>query len=456
MTTQQRFTGELTHQDAKKHLPIPFDVPKGTTQVQISFHYSPDRGSGQRYTNQISLSLFDPEGSRGARHNNKDQNIRLNANYSSPGYIPGAILPGPWSVVIDTHRILPPEPVTYELEIALSDDPVADHLQHWPKPTRNTPGPGWYRGDLHGHTLHSDGHWDVPDFVEHAREIGLDFVTLTDHNTVSALAQHDSLADDTFLTMGGMELTTYYGHALALGTRKWVEWRIGAEGAPMTMQQLAANIMQAGSFFVTAHPRSVGDPECTGCRWEYTDMMPGNSPAYEIWNGPWHDHDSNNEEGLQLYYEWLNQGHRIVATSGTDIHGKPSPELQARQRSGYNVVYADDLTENAILSAIRLGHLYISSGPDLRLTAQTNDHPPVMMGDSIQGDEISVKVVWDNAFEGDTLRLIVDGHRQEIVHAGKSGQANWELLSSNARWFNVELRDQDGGLRAVTNPIFVI
>ncbi len=452
MTTHQRFSGDLTDQDAKKHIPIAFDVPNGTTEIRISFSYAPDRSGGQHYANQMSLSLFDPEGARGARHNNKDQNIRLNAQYASPGYLPGAIQAGRWNAVIDTHRILPPEPVTYQLEITLSDDPITDQPQVWQKPVRKARGLGWYRGDLHGHTLHSDGSWDVPEFVAHARRIGLEFVTLTDHNTVSPLAQHDSLADDDILTMGGMELTTYYGHALALGTRDWVEWRVNTEDS-LTMPQLAQRIMESGALFVTAHPCSPGDPACTGCRWEYADMTPGNSPAVEIWNGPW---DENNEEGLQLYYQWLNAGHGIVATAGTDIHGQPSAENQTHHRMGYNVVYADDLTEEAILNAIRLGHLYISSGPDLRLTAQTNENEPVMMGDSIQGELISTRVIWDNASPGDTLRLIVNGHPRESIEAGKSGEAVWELYNDSVRWFNIELRGSDGGLRAVTNPIFAI
>ncbi len=32
-----------------------------------------------------------------------------------------------------------------------------------------TTGPGWYRGDLHAHTLHSDGDWDVAGLIAFAR-----------------------------------------------------------------------------------------------------------------------------------------------------------------------------------------------------------------------------------------------------------------------------------------------
>ena len=43
----------------------------------------------------------------------------------------------------------------------------------------------WYRGELHSHTHHSDASWPVQDLVNAARQKGLDFITLTEHNTIS-------------------------------------------------------------------------------------------------------------------------------------------------------------------------------------------------------------------------------------------------------------------------------
>ncbi|MEZ4662801.1 MAG: hypothetical protein R2911_35070 [Caldilineaceae bacterium] len=39
--------------------------------------------------------------------------------------------------------------------------------------------------------------------------LGLDFIALTDHNTVSPLAEMAQLGGDGLLTMGGQELTTF-------------------------------------------------------------------------------------------------------------------------------------------------------------------------------------------------------------------------------------------------------
>ncbi len=441
------FVDTLDHTDSKRHIPHEFEVPNGTASLRVALEHHPHRAASAEYANQVSLTLFDPNGFRGARHNNADQTIHLSAKRATPGYLPGEIVAGTWTVVLDTHRILPPEPLEYRITVEVATESTTEPSQRYEPGTTAPRGPGWYRGDLHGHTLHSDGAWDVPDFVRFARDYRLDFVTLTDHNTVSGLAEFDSLRDNDLLTIGGMELTTYYGHALALGTREWHEWR-SFDGR--TMADIASTILDKGGVFVIAHPRSPGDPACTGCRWEFDEMMPGIAPAVEIWNGIWRPY---NEEGLHLYYAWLNEGHRLVATAGTDIHGQPPPEVTG---GATNVVYAEELSEAAVLGAIRRGRLYLSGGPDLRLTATDDRGTEAMMGGTVAStDAITVHSSWRNTLAGDRVRLIVNGEIHEEIDASHTDEGSWNLAGETTRWFLVEVRDAQGGMRAITNPVFV-
>jgi len=247
--------GMFTAQDAKNHIPHSFDVPAGAAQLDVRFEFAPLQVEGQPGTNNLSLSLFDPLGARGAGHNCLDRSsISISAVYATPGYVSGALQPGVWILVIDTHMVLPGAPLNYRLDVTVLFDPIPGEAHVWKKGITNPRGPGWYRGDLHAHTIHSDAHWDMPDLVEAARAYDLDFVTLTDHNTVSPLAQMDSLSTDDLLTMGGLELTTYYGHALALGVRRWIDWRVRAD--ERTIQDIAAEVEAAGGLFVIAHPMS--------------------------------------------------------------------------------------------------------------------------------------------------------------------------------------------------------
>jgi len=102
-----------------------------------------------------------------------------------------------------------------------------------------------------------------------------------------------------------------------MGTRDWVDWRVRPDGNEMA--RIAAQVEARGELFVIAHPQAVGDPYCTGCVWRYGQMMPGSARLVEIWNEHWGS-SSNNEAALALWYDWLNQGLRMIATAGTDAH----------------------------------------------------------------------------------------------------------------------------------------
>ena len=43
----------------------------------------------------------------------------------------------------------------------------------------------WVSGDLHMHTVHSDGDWTVSSLMDAAVAAELDFIAITDHNTYS-------------------------------------------------------------------------------------------------------------------------------------------------------------------------------------------------------------------------------------------------------------------------------
>lgn len=435
--------GKLTEQHNHQHISHIFTVPEGAARIDIDFRYEPKRIGD--HSNLLTLSLFDPQGERGTGHRGQPtQHVTLSASDATPGYIPGPLLPGEWDIMVNANLINPGAAVSYDLEITIGFDnqPAAPTL--WKRGTTNPRGPGWYRGDLHGHTLHSDGSWDVEGLVNFARIHKLDFVTLTDHNTISALQQMDSAAADDLLTMGGFELTTFYGHALALGVRDLIDWRVCP--GKRTMDDALNEVNAANGLFVIAHPMAPGDPVCTGCHWDYEDVMPGQAKAVEVWNEEW-ESISNNEAAVQLWYQWLNQGYRLWVTVGTDIHGPRSgPEF------GFNVVYAEALTEQAILEGVRCGHLYLSSGPQLTFKGISSTGQTAMIGDTLNDKNHTLNLQWSDCHDGDRLRLIVDGELKEETTVDKTGTKSWRL--SGKHWYVIEIRDSRGYMRVLTNPIF--
>ena len=59
------------------------------------------------------------------------------------------------------------------------------------------PGHRWLAGDLHTHTVHSDGALTVAELAALAAGRGLDFIAVTDHNTVSHHAELAAAAGGT-------------------------------------------------------------------------------------------------------------------------------------------------------------------------------------------------------------------------------------------------------------------
>ncbi|MEJ5199869.1 MAG: CehA/McbA family metallohydrolase, partial [Anaerolineae bacterium] len=258
----------------------------------------------------------------------------------------------------------------------------------------------------------------------------------------------DAAAANGFLPAVGLELTTFWGHAVCLGTRRWVDWRIRpGEGA---MARIAAALYAAGQAFIIAHPQSPGDPCCTGCAWRFGDMMPGNARLVEIWNGPWAG-ESGNEAALALWYDWLNQGHRLVATAGSDLHAATDYD----RRPGFNVVYAEALTEAALIEALLAGHLYLSAGPRVALRAQDAAGVIRMMGDTAAAPAV-MSLEWTACPPDARVRVLVDGKLlDERPAAPGAGAHEWRVTAADGRWVLAEIRSADGQMLAITNPIFL-
>ncbi|MCC5974773.1 MAG: CehA/McbA family metallohydrolase [Rubellimicrobium sp.] len=446
-----RITGRLGLDDMARHVPVPFRVPPGCAGLRIAFEHAPHHPGAGDIPHQLSISVIGPDGSRGTRHNNADQSVLLSETSASPGYLPGPIEPGLWRVEIDTHRILPPGGIDWEITVEAVAAP--DAVPEAPPPAFvPRTGPLWVRGDLHRHTFHSDGLWSPAAMVADARARGYDFAALTDHNTTSALREAQTAAGQDLLILPGMELTTFHGHALALGSGALWDWRI-RDG--QTMSERAAAIMAAGDLYVIAHPMSAGHPFCTGCFWAWSDMLPGPARLVEVWNGTWGP-GPKNPLGLDLFHGWLNAGHRLVATAGSDDHGRGSPEALP----GHMLVSVAVLSVPGLLTALGRGHAVLTSGPRFTLTAQAHGRD-LLPGDCAPGP-VPLTLDWSDAAPAGRLRLITGRRGEEGVRVaheatvGPAGQVTLDpALLKGADWAMVELRDAQGGMQALANPVFL-
>ena len=106
--------GTLTGADNKRNIAHTFAVPEGVGELRAKMTFTPHVVAG--FKNMIPLSLFDPAGFRGARHcHGTTHELFLSAADASPGYVPGPIPSGEWTITLDGHVVMPQEPVRYRL-----------------------------------------------------------------------------------------------------------------------------------------------------------------------------------------------------------------------------------------------------------------------------------------------------------------------------------------------------
>src|SRR4051794_18051185 len=205
---------------------LPFHVPTGVRRISVSYTYEPKpTGIGTTF-DVVDIGIFGPTGfggwSGGAR-----REFTLGDSSATPGYLAGPVEPGRWRVALGPYQITPTG-TPYEVRVTLHFGEGGRPFVPRPAPT-SVPGTGrgWYRGDLHVHTVHSDGSQTQADVLAYARAAGLDFIGSSDHNTDSAQRTWGRYVDDDFLVIAGEEVTTRAGHWLATGlpAGTWIDWR---------------------------------------------------------------------------------------------------------------------------------------------------------------------------------------------------------------------------------------
>ncbi len=284
---------------------------------------------------------------------------------------------------------------------------------------------------------------------ERGRDLGLDFIVLTDHNTISEWGEVPPRSYGRPLLIGGMEITSFHGHALCLAVDRWVDWRIGLSGR--TVDDCLTETHAAGGAFAIAHPFAIGDPVCTGCSWDYPIPAQG-VDALEVWNGKWRDPDANNAMALALWRRLLGTAGSPTAIGGSDAHSDACWDPGVP----FTWVYAHELSASGVLAGLRAARVMVSCGPWLEISAHLGETQPwAMAGSHLTGSDVAVRASWRDAPDGARLLL---RRRQQPIHAEASGPAGTIVLREDvqeATWYTAEMWSAGGDLLALTNPIFV-
>ncbi len=324
------------------------------------------------------------------------------------------------------------------------------------------PNPGWYRGDFHAHTNFSDGYHNPTDLGNVARQEGLDFFTITDHNTTNAYP-HCGAPDD-MLIIPGIEVTLKEGHYNVFGLEQ-VPSRLEPicagpfvttlKDSNETVNQIMQESKSQGLL------NSINHPLLTPWAWLDNRVNLENLHCLEIYNDPsWPDNKIANPQAVQLWTRWLNAGYRITAIGGTDYHRpqpKPDENKPAERLSlPSTYVYAAQLSGAAILQALRQHRAYMSIGPTVTFSAQ-HQAAIYMMGDDLGEIEGQLE-----------FTISVDSNQTIIAQLIKNGTVvaettqetsilSWSdtVEATQSAWYRLDVMSPAGEILVVTNPIFV-
>jgi hypothetical protein len=298
----------------------------------------------------------------------------------------------------------------------------------------------------------------------------LDFLAVTDHNTSATFneMERDQPYFDRLLLIAGEEVTTVKGHANVWGTMGFLDYRVADRG--FTANDLFAQAHALGGLVSINHAYWPWDGRCPGCGWGWeptTDFS--KVDAIEAING-YHEHGSwftpPEGNGMPFWEAQLAKGLRPTAVGGGDEH-RGGEQLGMHDGIGIpaTVVYAEELSQPAILAGIKAGHAYIRTGgpdgPDLLLTAGS-----AMMGDETvagAGQTVPLRFATHDGSDAQ-LKVFVDGKalaaQPVLVKRGDVRSAELDWPSDGRRhWIRAELVDAKAGAKAdpivLTNPIYV-
>lgn len=223
----------------------------------------------------------------------------------------------------------------------------------------------WYRGNLHTHTINSDGDSSPWDLVTWYKRNGYQFLAITDHNTFTDPAPFDSNPNDNFLLLGAEEVTNDKTvHVNAVGITKVI---------PPQQAPTVTGILQASIDAIRAQD---GVPLINhpNFRWAFTasEMLPLKGPfLLEIASG--HPAVNHGGDGTvpateAMWDQLVSSGMRVFGAAVDDAHnfGQDFTIDRANPGRAWVVVRAAALTRDRIVQALRDGDFYASTGIQLK------------------------------------------------------------------------------------------
>ena len=293
----------------------------------------------------------------------------------------------------------------------------------------------FFKGNLHGHSNHSDGKLSPEEVCNAYIDKGYNFISITDHflemfNYPITLPE---LEIKNFTLIPGAELhTSKMGngelwHILALGLNDKLkppnQPNFLINNKSENIESLSSRLFESGAFVSLTHP------EWNGMALQDT-LKVKKVHAIEIYNHSCAI-ECDRGSGVAVLDQILNHGKEINIIATDDSHFHINDAF-----GGWVMVKSDSNSKEAILEALKKGHYYSSQGPDFKNIKVQNGRLEVLCSP--------------------VEKIIVSGYGSASIYRNKSAMEsavfNLSLLPQK-KWLRVTVIDKDGN-RAWTNPIY--
>ncbi len=315
--------------------------------------------------------------------------------------------------------------------------------------------------DIHTQYSH-DSSGSIPSVILAAKKRNLNFVIITDHNSMKA-REDPALSQDPLLIIGN-EISTTDGHLISLGTRKIIE-------PPIEPQKAIDQIHSDGGFAVIAHP------VCAKSAWQ--DWNVKNVDGIEVYNHACDFYDSNKltfllksltlsptffrqqaiREPRKMLAKWdsILSSNFIAGFGAIDAHERYSvfgfPLMHYTNLFGAVTMYvkADSMSEKDILNALVKGKSYLvfeslGSAPGFQFQAKSNQE--IFESGSFVKSE-SPAVLYVSAESPSEINLIKNGN---VIL--KSTQSSINFAAKEPGVYRVEVI-RYGKIWIISNPITI-
>lgn len=432
---------------------IPVEIPIGFNSIRVDEVYSSGEGKDK---NVLNMGIYDPKGSavgnpigfRGWSGGAK-KSFFINNETASTGYIAGPIYSGIWEILIYPSDVSDAG-FDWEVKITAIKGKETSFYKSDPAKGFINDIPGWYHGDLHLHTLHSDGKRTAQELIDEAHTQKLNFIISTEHNTNSANLDWGKYDSKDLLIINGEEVTsTEFGHwnAIGLNPDTYIDWRYSPEEG--WISKMVDKVHNDSGLAIINHP--------------FYNLQMINSFKYdfslfdgvEVWNGSW---NRLNNLAVDWWNEQLTSGHKLIPIGASDSHvSSGSPNNLGFPQT---VVYAQGLSKSQIMKAIKNGKVYIRANESTKIAFEAKSGNEIaMLGDTLKVAEGQEPFQIDLMVEhckGQNVKIISNlGLFKEIKLESDREDLSFQVHDSKIKFLRVEIRSAEEKMLALTNPIFI-